>query len=215
MIFANRHEAGRTLAKKLAHFADRADVLILALPRGGVPVASEIASALRVRMELFVVRKLGVPGHEELAMGAIASGGACYLNRDLISRLGIPDHRIQAEIELEKQELTRREEAYHCDQRPLTLKDRTVILVDDGLATGASMRAAIAAVRSQQPKATVVAVPVVAAGALSMLQRQVDQLVYVTAPENFEAVGKWYQEFEQTTDDEVRELLHRHTSPLP
>ncbi len=207
MIFADRADAGRQLADRLADYADDKHVLVLALPRGGVPVAAEVAHALHAPLDLFLVRKLGVPGHEELAMGAIASGGVRVLNEDVVSALQIPHDVIDAVAEQEQRELERRERAYRGDRPPVQVRGRTVILVDDGLATGSSMRAAVAALRQQGPARIVVAVPVGAPETCHDLGHEADAVVCVQTPEPFYAVGLWYEDFAQTTDEEVRELL--------
>ena len=205
--FADRVEAGQVLAAKLLAYRDREDVLVLALPRGGVPVAAEVARALDVPFDVFVVRKLGVPGHEELAMGAIASGGVRQINRDVVDALGIPENVIDAVAALEQVELVRREQAYRGDRPPLSLVGKTIILVDDGLATGSTMRAAIVAARQQQPARVIVAAPVGAVSACADLATEADDVVCVRTPEPFVAVGMWYRDFTPTTDDEVRSLL--------
>jgi putative phosphoribosyl transferase len=207
MIFGDRSEAGRTLAGKLQRYAHREDVIVLALPRGGVPVAAEIAVALSVPMDLFLVRKLGVPGHEELAMGAIASGGVRVLNEPVVAELRISDRVIQAVGEREAAELRRREIAYRGMRPEPEVAGRTVILVDDGLATGSTMRAAVRALRMQSPAKIIVAVPVGAASTCADLAREADEIVCAEMPEPFFAVGYWYSDFSQTTDDEVRALL--------
>src|SRR5436190_6593969 len=207
--FRNRNEAGRLLAKKLTAYANRPNVLVLALPRGGVPVAYEVARALGAPLDVFVVRKLGVPGYEELAMGAVATGGVRVLNDQIVQRLGIPQSIIDPVAAREQQELARRERLYRGDRPPPDVKGRTVILVDDGLATGATMRAALAALRQQQPARRVVAVPTAASQTCDELRTEADDVVCATTPEPFDAVGLWYEDFSQTTDDEVRELLER------
>lgn len=206
-IYLDRREAGRALSKKLAAYAGRADVLILALPRGGVPVAFELAQALRAPLDVFVVRKLGVPGHEELAMGAIAGGGVRVINDDVVRMLNIAPQVIEAIAAQEEQELERRSAVYRGHRPPLQLHDRTVILVDDGLATGASMRAAVLAVRAQGPRRVVVAAPVAEEGICREFERLVDDMVCGATPEPFVGVGRWYVDFSQTSDDEVRALL--------
>src|SRR5258707_3437188 len=211
-LFRDRHEAGRLLAAKLAKYADRADVIVLALPRGGVPVAYEVASALDTPMDVFVVRKLGVPGYEELAMGAVATGGVLVLNDQLVTRLGIPDHVIDVVATREQQELARRERLYRGGRSPPDVRGRTVILVDDGLATGATMHAAIQALRQQQPARIVVAVPTAAPETCEELRAEVDEVICAVTPEPFHAVGVWYRDFSQTTDEEVRELLARRST---
>ena len=208
-LFPDRRAAGRLLATKLARYANRPDVVVLALPRGGVPVAYEVARALNAPLDVFVVRKLGVPGHGELAMGAVATGGVRVLNAEIVRALRIPDHVIEAVAAREQEELRRRERAYRGDRPPLDVRGRTVILVDDGLATGASMQAAIEALRQQQPARIVVAVPTAAPETCDALRARVDDVVCAVTPEPFYAVGLWYEDFSQTTDDEVRELLGR------
>jgi putative phosphoribosyl transferase len=205
--FGNRIEAGELLAAKLTEYRDRDDVVVLALPRGGAPVAREVARALRVPFDVYVVRKLGVPGHEELAMGAIATGGVRQVNRDVVEALGIPAKVIDAVAAREQIELERRERAYRGDRAPLALTNKTVILVDDGLATGSTMRAAVMAARQQQPARVIVAVPVGAVSTCADLAREADEVVCVRTPEPFVAVGLWYRDFTPTTDHEVRALL--------
>jgi len=207
--FRDRSEAGELLAAQLTEYRDRDDVVVLALPRGGAPVAREVAVALGVPFDVYVVRKLGVPGHEELAMGAIATGGVRQLNRDVVEALGIPASVIDAVAAREQVELERREEAYRGDRGPLAVTNKTVILVDDGLATGSTMRAAVMAVRQQQPARVIVAVPVGAASTCAELAIEADDVVCVRRPDPFVAVGLWYRDFTPTTDDEVRTLLGR------
>src|SRR5262249_30663353 len=214
MRFKNRTEAGRFLAERLSAYANRPDTLVLGLPRGGVPVAYEVATALNAPLDVFVVRKLGVPGHEELAMGAIATGGARTLNRDVIEYLRIPDEVIDEVTEREEQELGRRELLYRDNRPARSPRDRVTILVDDGLATGSSMRAAALAVRQQQPASVVVAVPVAASQTCDDLRGEADVVVCGFTPEPFYAVGLWYEDFSQTTDEEVRELLARAENKL-
>ena len=209
--FRDRAEAGQLLARALDEYAGRDDVLILAVPRGGVPVGYEIARRLRVPLEVFLVRKLGVPWHPELAMGALASGGVEFLNEDVIRAYAIPAHVINAVAEHEQQELDRRSREYRGDRLFPSLERRTVILVDDGLATGSTMRAAVAAVRKQNPAAIVVAVPVAAIQTCEELRREVDHVVCLRTPEAFSAVGAWYDDFSQTSDEEVRKLLSAGT----
>ncbi len=211
MIFKDRTHAGRQLAARLTRYVDRADVLVLALPRGGVPVAYEVAKQLRAPLDVFLVRKLGVPGHEELAMGAIASGGVRVLNEDIVNYLGIPDQVIDAVAAHEQRELERRARAYRDDRPPPDVKDRIVILIDDGLATGSTMRAAAASLRLQKPRRIVVAVPVSSRETCEDLRREVDEIVCAVTPEHFQGVGLWYEDFSQTSDEEVRELLRRAT----
>jgi putative phosphoribosyl transferase len=207
MRFKNRTEAGRVLAERLSAYANRPDTLVLGLPRGGVPVAYEVAMALNAPLDVFVVRKLGVPGHEELAMGAIATGGARSLNADVIEYLRIPEEVVDEVAEREEQELKRRERLYRDHRPSQSPRDRMTILVDDGLATGSSMRAAAIAVRQQQPASIVVAVPVAASQTCDELRSLADEVICVYTPEPFYAVGLWYEDFSQTTDDEVRDLL--------
>jgi putative phosphoribosyl transferase len=208
-LFPDRRAAGRLLATKLASYAGRPDVIVLALPRGGVPVGYEVAQALGAPLDVSVVRKLGVPGHEELAMGAVATRGERLLNEQIVRALRIPDEVIAAVTARERQELARREREYRGDRLPLDVRERTVILVDDGLATGATMEAAIQALRQQQPARIVVAVPTAAPEACEALKRKVDDIVCAVTPEPFYAVGLWYDDFSETSDDEVRELLRR------
>jgi predicted phosphoribosyltransferase len=207
--FRDRVEAGRQLAARLASYADDPSVLVLALPRGGVPVGYEVARALRAPLDVFLVRKLGVPGHEELAMGAIASGGVRVLNPDVVEMLRIPPSVIEAVTAEEEQELARREREYR-DDRPLpAVRGRTVILIDDGLATGSTMRAAAEALRSEGVGRLVVAVPVAPAETRDALAREVDEIVCLATPEPFFGVGMWYEDFSQTSDAEVRALLEQ------
>jgi putative phosphoribosyl transferase len=207
--FRDRREAGRLLALRLAAYANRPDVLVLALPRGGVPVAFEVARALGAPLDVFVVRKLGVPGHEELAMGAIATGGVRVLNDQVVRALRIPEYVIEAVAEKEWQELARRERLYRGDRPFPEVRGRTVILVDDGLATGTTMQAAVRALRRQQAARIVVAVPVAAPETCQELSEEVDDIVCAATPEPFQAVGLWYEDFSQTTDEEVGDLLAR------
>jgi len=211
MLFENRIEAGRALAGKLLHYAGRPGVVVLALPRGGVPVASEVAKALKAPLDVFIVRKLGVPGHEELAMGAIATGGVRVVNDDVVRHLGVPDAVIDAVAAAEAKELERRERAYRGGRAAPDVHGRTVILVDDGLATGSTMRAAVEAVRLHKPSRVVVAVPVAAAETCREFRARADEIVCAKTPEPFSAVGQWYVDFSQTTDDEVRALLEDAT----
>lgn len=212
-LFRDRREAGRRLAERLTAYANRPDVLMLALPRGGVPVAYEVARALGAPLDVFVVRKLGVPGYEELAMGAVATGGVCVLSHQLIERLGIPEQMIDAVAARERQELARREHLYRGGRPPPDVRGRTVILVDDGLATGATMHAAIEALRQQNPARIVVAVPVASPDTCEEMETKADDVICAMTPEPFHAVGRWYQDFLQTTDEEVRELLARQNAP--
>jgi predicted phosphoribosyltransferase len=208
-MFRDRREAGQLLAAALSRYAGRPDVVVLALPRGGVPVAYEVAQALGAPLDVFVVRKLGVPGHEELAMGAVATPGVRVLNEEVVRGLGIPARMIEAVAAREQAELARRERLYRGDRPAVDVHGRTVILVDDGLATGASIHAAIQALRQRQPARIVVAVPIAAPDRCEALKDQVDDVVCAVTPEPFHAVGLWYDDFSQTTDDEVRELLAR------
>jgi putative phosphoribosyl transferase len=209
--FRDRSDAGRKLAAQLATYADRSDVVVLALPRGGVPVAFEIARALDAPLDIFLVRKLGLPGQEELAMGAIASGGVTVLNSEVVDTLRIP-HRVIDEVAAQEQrELERRERLYRDDRPLLDVRGKTVLLVDDGLATGTSMRAAAAALREQMPDRVVVAVPIAAPETCAAFRDIVDEIVCTITPDPFCAVGLWYEDFSQTSDDEVRDLLARAT----
>jgi putative phosphoribosyl transferase len=205
--FKDRTDAGRLLAKELGQYVDRSDVLVLGLPRGGVPVAFEVANLLRISLDVFVVRKLGVPGHEELAMGAIATGGVRILNHSVIRSTRIPDHVIDAVTERERIELERRELAYRGDTSAPTVRDKTVILVDDGIATGSTMLAAVSSLRQQQPARIIVAAPAAPVETCEELEREVDEVVVIARPEPFYAVGQSYEIFSQTSDEEVRELL--------
>jgi putative phosphoribosyl transferase len=209
MRFRNRREAGRLLARELGRYAGHDGVVVVALPRGGVPVGYELATALGAPLDVFVVRKLGVPGHRELAMGAIATGGLIVLDHDLVSRLGIPEEVIRRAIADELHELERREAAYRGDRGQAQLEGKTVILVDDGLATGATMRAAVLAVRERNPARVIVAVPVAAAQTCDRLRGDVDELICALTPESFYAISIWYDDFSQTSDEEVRGLLAR------
>lgn len=211
--FANRVEAGRLLAERLKNFADRSDVIILALPRGGVPVAFEIAQTLHVALDIFLVRKLGVPGHRELAMGAIATGGVRVLNDEVVGGLDIPPRAIDAVAQEEQRELERREQEYRGPRPAPEVRGRTVVIVDDGLATGSTMRAAVAALRQQQPNRIVVAVPVAPPSTCQELRAEADEVVCLATPEPFSAVGLWYRDFSETSDAEVRDLLARAVTP--
>jgi len=206
-IYQNRRDAGRVLTSAMEHFKGRNDLLVLALPRGGVPVAFEIADAFGAALDLLIVRKLGVPGHEELAMGAIASGGARVLNEQVIGPMNISPEALQRVEQAEREELVRRERAYRGERPPAEVAGRCAILVDDGLATGASMFAAVAAVRQLKPAELVVAVPVAPPSTVQSLKELVDEVVCPSQPEPFYGVGAWYQDFAQTSDDEVRHLL--------
>ena len=212
-LFRDRREAGRQLAEKLTAYANRPDVLVLALPRGGVPVAYEVARTLGAPLDVFVVRKLGVPGYEELAMGAVATGGVRVLNDQLVERLGIPEQLIDAVAARERQALARRERLYRGSRPPPDVRGRTVILVDDGLATGATMYAAIEALRKQNPGRIVVAVPTASPDTCEEMKKKADDVICAVTPEPFHAVGRWYQVFSQTTDEEVAELLAQASAP--
>ncbi len=208
-LFRDRSDAGRILASKLSKYKQRPDVLVLGLPRGGIPVAFEVAQELNAPLDVFLVRKLGLPGHEELAMGAIASGGVRVLNADVVNLFRVPLDVIDHVAEKEQAELNRREQAYRQGRPPPRIQGRTVIVVDDGLATGSTMRAAVAAVRQKNPARIVVAVPVAAPSTCDELRGEVDEGICAETPEPFHAVGLWYEDFSQTTDAEIRELLDR------
>ncbi|HYC32341.1 MAG TPA: phosphoribosyltransferase family protein [Gemmatimonadales bacterium] len=205
--FHDRAEAGRRLGERLAKFAADPDAIVLALPRGGVVTGAEVARRLGAPLDVILVRKLGVPGHEELAMGAIASGGVRVLSEDVIDTLGISERDVAAVAAAEEDELERREQAYRGARTPPDVEGRTVILVDDGLATGATMRAAAAVIRAQAPKRLVVAVPVAPAATCAELGNVAHEVICLQTPDNFRAVGEWYEDFSQTTDEEVRRLL--------
>jgi predicted phosphoribosyltransferase len=207
MLFEDRRDAGQRLAAKLGNFAGREDVTVLALPRGGIPVGFEVARALGVPLDVFVVRKLGVPGHEELAMGAIASGGAVSVNQEVVTALGISDEELDQLAEAEAAELAWREQLYREGRKPAELRGRTVLVVDDGLATGSTMFAAILALRELDPARIVVAVPVAPADTCREVREQADELICLDTPEPFFSVGQFYRDFSQTTDEEVRSLL--------
>ncbi len=216
MLFQDRFEAGRVLASKLSHLANRPDVVVLALPRGGVPVGYEVAKALNAPLDVFVVRKLGVPGHKELAMGAIASGGVRVLNENVVRTLGIPDHVVDMVAAEEEREVERREREYRDGRPPVDVSGRTVILVDDGLATGSSMRVAALALRKKNPARIIVAVPAASPATCAEFEPEVDQVICAVTPEPFWAVAQWYRDFSQTTDEEVRDLLKRAANlPVP
>jgi predicted phosphoribosyltransferase len=212
-LFQDRYEAGRALGDELKEYADRPDVVVLGLPRGGVPVAAEVARVLNAPLDVFVVRKLGVPGQEELAMGAVATGGVVVVNRDIVQAFRIPGYVVEAAAEAETGEILRRERLYRGASAALDVGGRTVILVDDGLATGATMSAAVTAVKELHPARVVIAVPVAPAESVADLRRSVDDVVFVEAPEAFFAVGQWYVDFTAISDEEVRELLWRHAHP--
>jgi putative phosphoribosyl transferase len=215
-IFEDRQHAGRVLAERLAHLQGHEDLLVLALPRGGVAVAFEVARALHAELDVFIVRKLGYPGHEEYAMGAIASGGVRVMNID--PGMSVTEREIESVVRREQAELVRREHLYRGTQPPVDIRGRTVIVVDDGLATGSTMRAAVAAIRKQGPNRLVVAVPVGARETCTALEHEADEVVCAETPSPFRAVGQWYRDFPQSTDDEVRQLLeearreHEHTA---
>jgi putative phosphoribosyl transferase len=204
--FKDREEAGRILANRLTKYADQKPI-VLGLPRGGVPVAFEVAKALKAPLDVYVVRKLGVPGHEELAMGAIASGDVRVLNKPVVEDLGISEEAIETETRKEQEELKRRELLYRGKRPPLDVSNRTVVLVDDGIATGSTIKAAIAALKKQKAGRIVVAVPVAPASTIDELKTEVDEVICVSTPEFFYAISLWYDEFPQTSDEEVRELL--------
>jgi|SRR5436190_8714388 len=207
MLFENRFHAGQILAEAVDHYRDRSDVLVLALPRGGVPVAFEVAKALRAPLDVFLVRKVGLPGHEELAIGAIASGGITVINHETVDEFHIPEQEVRRLAAKELVELKRREREYRGNRPAPFVSNRVVILVDDGLATGSTMRAAVVALRQQHPKRLVVAVPVAAATTCNEFRDEVDETICAITPSPFFAVGMWYDDFEQVTDEEVKQLL--------
>ncbi len=213
-VFLNREQAGRALAVELSAYADRHDTIVLALPRGGVPIGYEVARALRAPLDVFLVRKLGVPGHEELAMGAVATGGVLVLNHEIVRKLRIPESVIGTAAERESEELGRRDRSYRGARPPPDMTGRTVILVDDGVATGSSMLAAVRALRPQGPGRIVVGAPVAAPDTCELLRADADEVVCLVTPDPFQAVGRWYEDFSQTTDQEVRELLSE-SEPFP
>jgi putative phosphoribosyl transferase len=215
MLFKDRADAGRKLAEELPGYGGRTDVIVLGLPRGGVPVAFEVAKALKAPLDIFLVRKLGAPGQKELAMGAIAPGGVRVLNHDVVQALNISDEMIETIAAEEQQELERREQAYRGDRPKPDVRGRTLILVDDGLATGASMRAAVIALRWQEPAGIIVAVPTAAPETCEALKDEVDEIVCVATPQPFLGIGASYEEFSQMTDEEVRELIEQANSLLP
>lgn len=215
MRFRDRIQAGRRLAARLAHYAEDPVAVVLALPRGGVPVAFEVAEALNLPLDVFLVRKLGLPGHEELAMGAVASGGVRVLNDEVLERGGVPDAVLDAVTAHERAVLEQRERSYRGDRPPLSVAGRTVLLVDDGLATGSSMKAALAGLARLEPARVVVAVPVAPPETVREIQHLADEVVCIHAPEGFTAVGSWYEEFGQTSDEEVHELLARAARRAP
>lgn len=208
-IFKDRHDAGKQLANELVKFKGQDDVIVLGLPRGGVPVAFEVAKTLKLPLDVFIVRKLGVPGQPELAMGAIASGDIQVLNDSVVRRAGISDSQIEEVAKQEKEELMKREEAYRGARPDIELQDKIVLLVDDGLATGASMRAAISALREHNPEKIIVAVPTAPPDTCQEFEPKVDQIICLHTPTPFWGVGGSYQNFSQTTNEEVRDLLNR------
>jgi putative phosphoribosyl transferase len=212
--FHDRRDAGKVLVQKLPAYAGRSDVIVLGLPRGGVPVAYEVALALNAPLDILIVRKLGLPGNEELAIGAIASGGVRVLNEDIIHALNIPEEMVNRIAQQEFQELQRREQSYRGDRSAPSLRDRTALLVDDGLATGASMRAAVTGVRTQHPARIVIAVPTAAPETCNALEFAVDEIVCAMTPEPFFGVSRWYADFRQTTDEEVRTFLEEATRQM-
>jgi putative phosphoribosyl transferase len=212
--FKDRRDAGRVLARKLSTYTGQTDVIVLALPRGGVPVAYEVALALNAPLDIFLVRKLGLPGREELAIGAIASGGIRVLNEDIIRVLGVPEEVINIAARNELQELQRREHNYRGNRPAPDVRDRKVILVDDGLATGASMRAAVVGVRAQHPARIVIAVPAAAPELCNAFQFEVDEMVCAMTPDPFYGLSRWYEDFSQTTDAEVRMFLEEANHQL-
>lgn len=210
-LYFDRYDAGRKLARHLLSYKNRGDVIVLALPRGGVPVAYEVATAINAPLDVFLVRKLGVPGHEELAMGAIASNGVVVINPEVIQALNIPRQVIDEVSRRERTELHRREQAYRDDRSPIEVQGKIVIVIDDGLATGASMRAAVEALWPLNPAKLVVAVPVAAPETCREFQELVDQMVCLDTPQPFRGVGMWYEDFSQTSDETVRSLLQEAT----
>jgi putative phosphoribosyl transferase len=209
MVFRDRAEAGRELAKRLAKYANQAEVVVLGIPRGGLPVAFEVASKLNARWDVFIVRKLGVPGREELAFGAIASGGLRFLDTEIVEAVGISESEIELITARERQELARREHAYRGGRTPVVVESQTVILVDDGIATGSSMQVAITALRQMKPSRLVVAVPVAPVSTCRRLKPEVDELVCVHMPTSFFAIGEFYEDFSQVSDQTVTDLLDK------
>jgi putative phosphoribosyl transferase len=207
MLFEDRFEAGQVLAKKLRHYRDQPDVIVLALPRGGVPVAFEVARALGAPLDVFLVRKLGLPGQPELAMGAIAAGGVQVLHHDLVDQLQVAPEVIESVAEVEREELRRQQSVFRQHRAPPDVTGRTVILVDDGLATGSTMRAAVAALKAQRPKRIVMAVPVGSDDTCEEFRHEVDEAICAAQPRDFRAVGVWYRDFSPTSDREVQSLL--------
>lgn len=215
VLYEDRRDAGRKLAQKLARYTNQRDVIVLGLPRGGVPVAFEVARALDAPLDVFLVRKLGVPGHKELAMGAIASGGVRVLNEEVVRSLGVTEQAIERVTAREQRELERRESAYRGGEPVPDVRGRTAILVDDGLATGASMKAAVDALRARDPARVVVAVPVAPPETCAQFRNEVDEVVCADTPRPFFGVGAWYRDFSQTTDSEVKALLRRANGGSP
>jgi len=213
MIFSNRTDAGRRLAGRLTAYANRPDVIVLGLPRGGVPVAFEVAKALHAPLDVFLSRKLGVPAQEELAFGAVATGGVRVLDRDIIREVGISDEEVERVTENVKKELERRERVYRAGRPPLKVEGQTVLLVDDGIATGSSIRAGVNALKQMKPARLVIAVPVAPASTCHRLRAEVDELVCLHTPELFYAIGQFYEDFSQLTDEEVIDLLRQSTQP--
>jgi putative phosphoribosyl transferase len=209
MIFRNREEAGQRLASRLSKYGSRDDVIVLGVPRGGIPVAFEVATALHLPLDIFVLRKLGVPGHEELAFGAVGSGGVRVLNSRVVQELGISQLDIASVTSAEREELERRERLYRGNRPPLDVLGRTVILVDDGIATGASLMAATHALRKMKPAAIVLATPIAPRTTCDRLRREVDEVVCVEMPEPFYGVGQFYDDFSQVSDEDVNQLLER------
>jgi putative phosphoribosyl transferase len=205
--YRDRRHAGRTLAEALGHYRERNDLLVLGLPRGGVPVAFEIANALEGDLDVLIVRKLGVPGHKELAMGAVARGGVRVLNDEIVGQLGIPNETIEDVVKREQIEIERRENAYRGNRPAPVMRGRSIIVVDDGLATGSTMAAAVRALRQHEPQSIAVAVPVAPEQSVTALRDECDEIICPATPPRFRAIGQWYDDFEQTKDDEVRELL--------
>ena len=213
MRFINRTQAGRLLAKKLAKYANRENVVVLGIPRGGLPVAFQVAQALHVPLDVFICRKLGVPGQEELALGAVATGGVRVINDEIVGLLGIPQERIDPIAAVQQRELERREQLYRGVRPPLQVRGKTVILIDDGVATGSSMLAAITALRRLEPARIVVAVPVAPFSTFERLRQEADEVICLDTPEEFYAIGQFYEDFSQTTDEEVCEFLRRSGHP--
>ena len=215
IIFRDRVHAGQLLAQALMKYADRDDVIVLGLPRGGVPVAYEMAKKLLAPLDVIVVRKLGVPGYEELAMGAIASGGVRVINQQVVRAAGISQDAIETSAAAQLQELHRRELAYRGHTGAPEIEDKTVILVDDGIATGSTIRAAVQALRQQEPKQIIIAVPTASSDSCAMLEPMVDEFIALVTPDEFSAVGQWYEDFSQTTDAEVTQLLAKAAAAEP